>query len=393
MKIKKIYLFAPITNQYGVIDYFTEEFANALLRQGVETKIIKADRYNPREFLNQILTDPPDCTLSFNGLLPDEEGRFLSEVINIPHVAYLTDSPTHYFPLVRSRNTTICCIDQDFCHTFQNMNFSRVLFLPHAASKNLTPPLEPDYIYDVLMLNSFIDYEEARKKWQEKFGLVIGAVLDEAAEWALSDRDIPYMQALVDTLDKHLKMGKSIDPRNIDFQELLDSLETFIVGKSRIELLKSIEGASVHIFGSKPGSKEWKKYLSQYENIHIHETIPFTQILELMKRAKIVLNSTPQIKRGLHERILSSLACGAAVLALDTPYLSEIFKDEEDILLYKPRDWKEVNRKIQVYLSDESKRQKLVEKGREKVMRFHTWDQRAKTLLTALPEFLSHSSL
>ncbi len=93
MKLKKVYLFASLASQYNVVDHFTEELANALNRQGVISKIIEAKRDDPRAFLRAILEDPPDCTLSFNGLLPDHEGHFLADFIKIPHVACLTDSP------------------------------------------------------------------------------------------------------------------------------------------------------------------------------------------------------------------------------------------------------------------------------------------------------------
>ncbi len=54
---------------------------------------------NPRPFLDTLFADRPECTLSFNGLLPDAEGRFFCEMIQIPHVACLVDAPTQFFSL------------------------------------------------------------------------------------------------------------------------------------------------------------------------------------------------------------------------------------------------------------------------------------------------------
>lgn len=389
MTIERVYFFAPLGNQYGVIDYFTQEFSKALDKQGVETKIIKADRENPRAFLEEILTIKPDCTLSFNGLLPDAQGRFLCDMLNIPHFAYLTDAPKHFFPLVRSPNNIIGCIDQDFCQTFESIPFPHVMFLPHAASPTLRPAARFEPIYDVAMFNTYIDYEQIRQDWQKEHGTALGAVLDEAAEWVLADRDIPYMTAFFKTLDKHLNQGKAIDPKKLNHVDLLDHLEAYIGGKSRIELLKAIQDVPVHVFGSQKGFQDWKKYFGkENKNIVIHEVIPFSDVLEQMKKAKIVLNTTPEIKRGLHERLLSAMGCGAAVLALDTPFLSQHFVDEKEILLYAPRNWSEVNKKIHAYLKDEDKRLHLAAKGRDKVMKEHTWDQRAKTFLEQLPRIL-----
>lgn len=389
MKLKKIDLFGPLTNQYGVIEHFTQEITKALNRHNIDANIIKVDRNDPKGFLDQILNNPPDCTLSFNGLLPDPEGRFLCDLINIPHVAYLTDAPKHYFPLVGSKKNIIACIDQDFSQTFTTVQFPNVLFLPHAVSRDLSPLETPEFLYDVAMFNSYIDYESIREEWQKKHGTALGAVLDEAAEWVLTDRDVPYMHAFFQVLDRHIKAGKPIDPSKLDHIDLLDKLEGYIGGRSRIELLKSVEDVKVDVFGTQKGKKDWKKYLGpKHKNIKIHESVPFLEVFEHMKRTKIILNSTPEIKRGLHERILAGIACGAAVLSLDTPFLSEIFHDEESLLLFSPQNWQEVNRKIQFYLHDEERRQQLVKTGREIVMRNHTWDQRAQTLILELPEIL-----
>lgn len=390
MKLKKVYLFTSVSTQYGVLDHFIGELNNALNRQGVISRVIEAKRDDPRSFLDQLLNDPPDCTLSFNGLLPDENGRFLSDMIKIPHVACLTDAPNHFFPLVKSPYTIITCVDRNFCQTFRDFKAPHVLFMPHAVSKSLAPPLSNTPRYDLLLLNSFIDYEAIRQEWASKYPPDLIAVLEEAAELTLDDQQISYMQAFIQTLDRHLRAGKAIDPRQLDYETLLDDLEAYLGGKSRVELVQSIEEATVHIFGSQPQIGGWKKYLGKKSNVKIHSAVPFSEALELIKQAKIVLNCTPEIKQGAHERILSGLACGTAVLTLDTPYIREHFTDEENILMYGPRQWKELNQKIRTYLADDDKRYHLAGKGREKVMNHHTWDQRALHLIHELPTILEN---
>lgn len=389
MKLKKIYLFPSVASQYGVLDNFTEELANALNRQGVISSIIQADRNNPRGFLRAILDDPPDCTLSFNGLLPDGEGRFLCDMIRIPHVACLVDSPNRFFSLVKSPLNIIACPDRHFCQIFQEMNFSHVFFLPHAVSKATNPLLEAEPLYDVLMLNSFIDYESIRAEWPAKYSPALAKVLEEAAVMTMENTDLPYMHAFVQTLDHHLRGGKVIDPQLLDYSSLLEDLESYVVGKSRVDLLKSIEDVSVHIFGSQSGKVTWKKYLRNHSNIKIHPPVSFMEALELMKRTKILLNCTPQMKYGSHERILNGLACGAAVLTLETPYMREHFRDQDDILFFQLQNKAELNHKIQTYLANDDLRNHLVGKGRETVMRHDTWDHRAKLLIKELPVFLS----
>lgn len=387
MQLKSFDFIPSSDNQYNVLDTFSHELCHALARHGIRSHFYEPDRNNPMAFLEQILRQPPDCTMCFNGLLPDDQGRFLCDLIKIPHVAFVTHTPHEFFPLMKSQNTIIACSDQDFCQTLQNAAFPNVIFLPLAVPKDLRPPLDP--AYEVLMLNSFIDYEGLHNHWRKEYPADLVHVLEAAAERVLTDPAISYIQAFVETFDQLLKIRKFVDPLKLDYTEILGSLEAYISGKSRMELLKSINSGQVHVFGTGWETKEAKKHFTpKPSHIHFHQPVPFMQAIELMRRAKILLNTTPAIKRGLHERVLAGLASGAAVLSLETPLLKETFKDEEDILFFAPRNWDEVNRKIRFYLENDNRRDKLAAKGRKKVLHDHTWDQRAVTLSKVLPPLL-----
>jgi len=387
MSLKSLDFIPSPDNQYKAIDIFSHELCHALARQGVKSHFYETDRDNPKAFLEQIFSHPPDCTMSFNGLLPDDQGRFLCDLIKIPHIAFVTHTPHEFFPLLKSQNTIIACSDQDFCKTLLSSNFPYVLFLPLAVPRDLRPPLDP--VYDVLMLNSFIDYMEIHNHWRKAYPADLVTVLEAAAEQVLKERDISYIQAFVETFDQLLKKRRFVDPLKLNYTEILGSLESYVSGKSRLELLKSINSGQVHVFGTGWQTKEAKKHFESHSYpIRFHEPIPFMQAIELMRRAKIVLNTTPAIKRGLHERVLAGLASGAAVLALETPFLKETFQDEEDILFFSPRNWDEVNQKIRFYLEKDNRRTKLAANGRKKILQDHTWDQRAITLVQQLPPLL-----
>lgn len=386
--IKKIYLFMPPSSQYGVLHHFTKKLCEALTRLGINCKLLQAEYDNPKPFLTEIFQDPPDCTLSFNGLLPDAEGRFFCDMIQIPHVACLVDSPNHFFPLIKSPYSIITCVDRFSCDFFKGMNFNNVLFMPHGVEKHLTAPnTDEQRPYDVVFLGSCIDYEAIRERWKDSYPDVICEVLEEAAELSLSDQTTSYVQAFVSALDRKIS-GSGLDPQKIEFISILDDLEQYIRGLDRIELLKSIKDAKVQIFGS----GNWKKYLGDRKNFVIHDSLPYERALEIMKHTKILLNSCPWIKNGTHERILAGLACGALVITNENIFMREHFKDGESIVFYRFTERNKVNDMINLYLKDETLRENIVRRGRDIVMREHTWDQRAATLLKELPPILKHLS-
>lgn len=387
--LKKIDLFMPPISQYGVLHHFTKKLCEALIRSGVTCRLLQAERNNPKPFLTEIFQDPPDCTLSFNGLLPDDEGRFFCDMIQIPHVACLVDSPNQFFPLIKSPFTIITCVDRFFCEFFKGMNFQNVLFMPHGVEKNLSASMDNERSYDVVMLSSCIDFNAIRQEWTQKYSKELCKVLDEAAEITLSDQETPYVQAFVQALDRHVSKGGGIDPQQIDFVNVLDDLELYVRGFDRIQVIKGIKDAKVDIFGSGDTKDSWKQYLgSSHKNVVVHEPIPYERALDIMKDSKILLNSCPQIKNGGHERIFAGLACGALVLTNENIFMRENFKDGNSIAFYRHKQWDKINDQVNNYLSDETKRKEVVHKGKEIVMKGHTWDHRAAVLLKELPALL-----
>jgi len=387
MSIQKIAVFAPLENQYGVVSTFAAEFSQALRDQGVEVDWLKADYDDPGSFLWALTQDPPDLTLSFNGVLPDEQGRFLCDMLKLPHFAFLVDPPQHFFPLINSRYNIIGCIDFSFCQVFENTGFNQTLFLPHATGKQVEPSKQPP-LHDVLMLNTLIDFQEIESRWRATYPKTIYKALMEAAELTLSVRPLTYLEAFSQSYSAALQSDSSLDPTTLNYVEFLDELCAYVGGRCRVELLKSIEGVNVDVYGRRTGSLDWFNYFKDNANIRLHDPIEYPEAIERIKRSKILLNSVPEIKYGGHERIFTGLAAGSAVLTLDTPYIADQFKDRESILLYDRSRPKELNQVLKEYLKDDVKRAALAKKGRELVLQHHTWDARAKTFLEAIPKLL-----
>lgn len=352
--VKRIDIFVPYRSLYGVLNKFTSDFAMALVRQGVSCRILEADRQDPQKFLDQLFADPPDCTLSFNGLLPDDEGRFFCDLIQIPHVACLVDAPTHFMPLANSPLTIITSVDRNACAFFQDIDDHQAYFMPHGVDKDFKAT-QGSRNYDVVMLSSCIDYEAIKENWTKKFSPSIIQALNEAAEISLNQPKISYMHAFVQALDKQAKLGKSIDPQ-VNLVELLDMLEQYIRGRDRVELVRSIKNAQVDVFGAPDGAKSWSDFFKDMPNIRCHSQLPYDDALKVMQQAKIVLNSCAWIKDGLHERILAGTQAGALVVCQGNPYLKENFTDDKSLLYYNYGDWKSINEKIHYFLEHEQER-------------------------------------
>lgn len=388
--IKRIDLFMPPRSQYGVLHHFTKSLSEAFQHCGIETRILEAEYYNPGPFLDSLMSDPPDCTLSFNGLLPDEKGRFFCDMLGIPHVACIVDSQNLFIPLIHSPLTIIACSDQNSCDFFKGLKCKNVLFLPHGVEKNLENNENRKKKYQVSVFSTLIDYKKLKNDWEEKYDKVIRDAMMQAAERTLFESSTNYVQALVEAIDAQMELNYQIDPNKIDFISVLDDLEMYIKGRSRIDSIKAIKEGEVHIFGSAPAGTSWEEYLGkENKNYIIHEPVPYEQVLDIIKDTKILLNAFPWVKYGAHERIFYGLSLGALVLTNRNEYLERYFEDEKNILFYDLNNPEEINQKVNKYLSDNEKRDEITKAGKEIVQEYHTWDKRAETLIKELQPILT----
>lgn len=386
--VQRIDFLAQVVSQYGVLHLFVEQLMEACQRAGAECRMLSIDPKAPQPFFSAIQEDPPDCTLSFNGVLPDETGeRFLCDMIEIPHVAVTVDSPVYFFPLVGSVRNIITCVDKFACDAFREFDAQNVLFLPHAVDRSLAPDPEVERTHDVVMLSSCIDYEWHRKMWWDHLPKAVAEAIDEAAEVTFAELNTSYIVALRDSIGRRVALGK-IDPRGLSFPSVMKDLEFYIRGRDRVELIRNITDAKVEVYGAPDEHCGWEKYLGDQPNVEIHDQVDYPQALDLMRRSKIVLNSCVWMKNGSHERVFAGLACGALVLTHDNIYMREQFQDGESIAFYRSGKWDNVNETINSYLADEENRQRVAENGRKITMASHTWDNRAETLLQALPPML-----
>jgi len=386
----KIDLFLPTKSQYGVLQDFTYALHEALQEEGVESRVLVADKSNPRPFLDKIFEKKPDFTLSFNGLLPDSEGNFFSDMLKIPHIAYIVDAPNHYMSLASSSYSIIATIDELYAEFYRKLNMPNVLFLPHGANKKLYHTTEVERNIDVLALFSFLDYEAIRESWKQLPRPLELALID-AAEEVLSEKYIFHIDAFIEALNRHGLNTQSLQGLDGSLIALLDQLEDYIKGRDRIALLKAIKSSKVQLYTMKESIPGWKKYLKDNSNISIHEELSFEQALEKMRNSKLVLNSCAAMKENGHERVFNGLLQGANVLSNANPYLDSNFEKEEGVFFYRSGHMEEIDQQVQSILNNKN-RTEVAKRGQQKVLKEHTWNMRAKSLKSFLEKAIVPSN-
>ncbi len=369
-------------NLYESKRHFTTKFGEAFKRKGIEVLHIDAHEAPLNaETLLSITKFNPNLTCSFNTLQPISPDVFLWDYLEIPHLSVLVDPAIYSLNLLKSPYSLISCVDAEDVELIQSQDFSNCFFFPHAIESELIGTGKDQKIYDVVFIGSCYDYESLRAHWKSLYSEEIDQIILKASEMVLSDKSISIAQALCKAWNP-----ADSSKQEMTFSELFYFIDRFTRGIDRVELIRSIKDAQVHIFGD--ASEDdlatymgWKHYLKDCSNITLHSAVSYGESLEILKKSKIALNSMPFFKRGSHERVFNALACGAMPLTTETIYWIESFTPGVDLHCYQSGKWNEVNGLINHYLANEELRRNVVTHGSRKVNENHTWDQRVDLIL------------
>lgn len=368
-------------NQYNSKRVFTAELALALERCGAIPLVLDWAK-TKSTFFNHIREFKPDLILSFNSFQPLSNGEYIWDILKIPTLFVVVDPVIYYAGIPPSPYSILSCVDRNDVQMLADNGYTNIFFWPHAAAVREEQTLER--IYDVVLTGSCYDYENIRLSAPAHFLPVI----DAAAELVLGPNCISIPQAIHATWQL-----ANLPPQDIDFKQLFYLIDYYTRGLDRVNLVKSLPSCNVHVFGElgqdHPSAKNgWDYYLKDAKNVTLHPGLDFDDALNVQRQAKICLNSMPFFKNGSHERILTSLEAGAVPLTSDSIWTHEQFIQDQDLLIYTPNAYKELDEKICDLLAHPKKLASMAANGRQKVIDHHTWGTRAQELLS----FINKSS-
>lgn len=387
--IKKVCLIVNY-NLYESKRYFTQKLSEAMQRFDIETKIIDVrEGALGADSVAAIKRFDPDFTCSFNSLLPISEKKFLWDYLEIPHVSFLVDPAFYSTNLIDSPYSILTCVDRSDDAVIKSSGFQNVFFWPHAVEKELSFDESQERPFDVVFMGSCYDYESLRASWKQRNPESINKVLDSAIEEVFSNDRVALSEALAKAWG-----ASGLDPAGVDFPALYYYLDNYTRGRDRVELIRSIKKTPVHIFGelstdNAVGVLGWAQYLGGQSNVKLHPSVPFHEMLDILKQSKITLNSMPFFRDGTHERIFAGLACGAFPVTSESQYLREQFQEGQELLFYQSKNKSNISDEIEHLLQNENKRKQGISSGRQKVMQNHTWDKRTEELIKEVHPILN----
>lgn len=181
--------------------------------------------------------------------------------------------------------------------------------------------------------------------------------------------------SLQEIVDEEVSAKENFRAELEDLKEICRNLIRWNRDRIVREILDA--GLCVDVFGD-----SWKGFAYQGPGrLILHEAVSPDESLKIFGHAKLALNIMSWHKGGMTERVANILLSGAVCVSDETTYLREHFTKEE-IELFSIEEIEALPEKIWFLLSHEQERRRMAQKAYEKAAKEHTWEARARELLT-----------
>lgn len=352
-------------SKYSVISHMEQELIRAFeRRKDMKVTAVTLDDRGYEQIYNLMHQRIVDCTFSINQIIGS---AIFFETFGVPHIHLSLDSLFWCnLDLLQESHLVPCFVDPESASMWHDMHQQKTFWFPHACSL----PIFEDYSWQkdipFLFPCSYIDDEHMYSLWQYDWGAETATLLAREAELFLhapTEEYFSFLHRVYDACDMKDRISPVV---------FCKSMDTYLRGRDRANVLKTLEGQTVNIASD---TDAFEKYVRRFPSVEfVHEgECSFEQLLPLFKRARCVVNSLPTLRCGLHERVLYALAYGCALYSSSMKMLPSWMHEGNMVAFYDQGDrFPQVPNK------------KMHEKAWKWIEKEHTWDVRIQKLLSEI---------
>ena len=375
---------------YSVVNLFVENSVYFLRKKGHNVTIIDANNSDAINILLNIFnTQIVDLVINFgkatNPILND--GRPLYDAANTTLLAVYVDHPAYHIPsLTENIKNFLCCFNDkqhvDYINEILPNHHKISFFLPHGG---LTTNIEEDNqiktfekykkqkTIDIVFAGTFLN--DIEKPWHDNLAYP-SKLLDEVFELFMYDDYLSIQEAFKIVFDRNKILFSSIG--KIQLSNLYRVVQNYIRSYSRILLIKKLSESGLNITICGNG---WENFAKEHKNINYIGALDIKENLELIKKAKVLINVTPTLRNGSHERVFTGMLNNTVLFSDRSRYYDEFFEDEKNILYYSFNSLNDDIKKLKEILKDDKKLFDISQSAYKIVVKNHTWENRVDTML------------
>jgi spore maturation protein CgeB len=362
-------------SEFGCLEYHTEGLEMALNRSGIKTHAFHVDKEGIYSLMQSIKDKDIAHFISFKRMSGGKQSASIQNMFTAPVILALVEFSFHYSKHV-DPNFPVVCIDQKDADYLNIIGNKHTIALPLGARPLELPKYKKEI--DVVFFGNCIDPKELLKKSKESFSNEVYASINNMIELLLNSPEVSHLEVLYHYLGNY-----SVNYLKNQPYSLFCTLEYALRSLDRIHLIKNIKEHSVTVYGVPRYKNGWKEIFKGQKNVTVKGAIPYEKTIELMAKSKLVLNSSPHMRYGIHERVFYSLLMGTPCISNQGPLLSESFGEDTGVFTYVNSSKDSIDALIDRALNCS---EKALQNGREKVLKEYTWDTWLEKYLRSLPD-------
>ena len=375
---------------YSVVNLFVDNTIYFLKKKGHIVTIIDANSSDAiKDLLDIFNTQVVDLVINFgkatNPILND--GRPLYDAANTTLLAVYVDHPAYHIPsLTENIKNFLCCFNDkqhvDYVNEILPNHHKISFFLPHGGLKktfeedNQIKTFEEyknQKSIDIVFAGTFL--KNIERTWQNDENYLT-KLLDEVIELFMYDDYLSIQESFKIIFEKYKIKFSTIG--KVQLASLYRMVQDYIRAYTRNYLLKKLvqSGLNITICGN-----GWESFAKEHKNINYIGALDIKENLELITKAKVLINVTPNFTDGSHERVFTGMLNNTVIFSDKSRYYDEFFEDEENILYYSFNSLEDDIKKLKEILKDDKKLFDISQNAYEIANKHHTWENRVDTML------------
>lgn len=380
----RILIFSSREICYFSSNFFANQMGEAFEKLGHTVEICElAKEDDLDEKLDRFLEKDYDLILDFNSLLPRmalEDGSLFVDHLNGPFYNWVIDHPLfHHVALKTPMKSSHAIVVDTSQMQYISDYYPEVRdthFLPLAATESfISVPKENDVtIFFPATYASLENVEHSMETVPEAFRKTMRKLL----EMRIADPLLPMEEAYRCILSERGEEKSVVEFRNEMNQ--MYPVDAYVRNYYRQKVLDALlqSGIPVKVMG-----EDWNKYKAPPGGrLTIEKAVFFHLSFEKIAREHILLDVSPFFHHGIHDRVFAGMANHAAVLTDENPVKRQFFPGEKECMLYSLKDLKGVAARAEELLTNHSLREEMQEQAYACFGREHTWECRAKEVLS-----------
>lgn len=362
-------------SEFGCIEYHTKGLEMAINRAGIKTHAFHVDKEGIYSLMHSIKDKDIAHFISFKQMSGGKQSASIQNMFAAPVILGLVEFSFHYSKHIDPKYPVVC-IDQKDADYLNITGNKHTIALPLGARPLERPKCKKEI--DVVFFGNCIDPIELLKKSKKSFSRESYISINNMIEYLLETPEESHLELLYQYLGNY-----SVNYLKNQPYSLFCALEYALRSLDRVNLIKSIKEHSVTVYGVPRYKNGWEEIFKGQKNVTVKGSVPYEKTIDLMAKSRVVLNSSPHMRYGIHERVFYSLLMGTPCISNKGPVLSKNFGEDAGIFTYSNSSKEPIDALIDRALNCPVK---ALQNGREKVLKEYTWDTWFKKYLRSLPD-------